>query len=400
MTYYQDPFLLDQVRRTDPEPTSKLANPEQQYHDEAYFAGFPANGDDQQTSAPTKCINPWGVPSQVSIRRQHSKPEAYPMRSARSDDSYISPYLDELESPFGDTVDTVGPLELQRQQSDGSQFPALNLDLDLDLAMDMDLNRQEYNTPRDDQWPLFGSTNPNLEAVGLSASPGSGSAEADTPITPITPTSTSTSPSAPMSAPASTTTFVCGYPRPRPRCQTRPQPQPQPPRTRTTTRRTSSSTPHQRKPNPTTTTRSSGARTKKRNPAPSSPSSEDDSASAIQKAKHAHSIIERRYRDNLNGKMMQLHRVLLAAETAESSPMNDANPDDAAAVAGAFPQSVSLDETKAQAQTVGRVRKSDIMTRAINYIHRSEAQMRHMSGEVARLQDQIRVYQKLVEGEG
>ncbi|ETI22272.1 hypothetical protein G647_06345 [Cladophialophora carrionii CBS 160.54] len=382
MTYYQDPFLLDQ-----------------QYHDEAYFAGFPANGDDQQISAPTKCINPWGVPSQVSIRTQHSKPELYPMKSARSDDSYISPYLDELESPFGDTVDTVGPLELQRQQSDGSQLTAPNLDLDLDLAMDMDLNRQEYSTPPDDQWPLFGSTNPNLEALGLSASPGSGSAEADTPITPITPTSTSTSPPAPMSAPASTTTFVCGYPRPRPRCQTRPQPQPQPPRTRTTARRTSSSTTHQRKPNPTTT-RSSCARTKKRNPAPSSSSSEDDSASAIQKAKHAHSIIERRYRDNLNGKMMQLHRVLLAAETTESSPMNGANPDDAAAVAVAFPQSVSLDETKAQAQTVGRVRKSDIMTRAINYIHRSEAQMRHMSGEVARLQDQIRVYQKLVEGEG
>jgi hypothetical protein len=39
------------------------------------------------------------------------------------------------------------------------------------------------------------------------------------------------------------------------------------------------------------------------------------------------------------------------------------------------------------------------MARAINYIHRSETQMRLMTLELSRLQDQVNVYQKLVKCE-
>ncbi|KIW85663.1 hypothetical protein Z517_01055 [Fonsecaea pedrosoi CBS 271.37] len=113
---------------------------------------------------------------------------------------------------------------------------------------------------------------------------------------------------------------------------------------------------------------------KKRNP--SSSSSEDESA--ILKAKFAHSVIERRYRDNLNGKMMQLHRVLLAAETSPTSPAAHFN----ASLTAATPS--------------GRVRKSDIMSRAINYIHQSEVEIRHLDDEIKRLQDQVGIFQKLV----
>ncbi|EXJ76458.1 uncharacterized protein A1O5_00966 [Cladophialophora psammophila CBS 110553] len=83
---------------------------------------------------------------------------------------------------------------------------------------------------------------------------------------------------------------------------------------------------------------------KKRN---QSAPSEDEAA--IQKAKYSHSVIERRYRDNLKGPALS-----------------------------------------------GRVRKSDIMLRAVNYIHQSEVEIRHMDDEIKRLQDQVCIFQKLV----
>ncbi|EXJ68158.1 uncharacterized protein A1O5_08773 [Cladophialophora psammophila CBS 110553] len=133
-------------------------------------------------------------------------------------------------------------------------------------------------------------------------------------------------------------------------------------RNRTTPRASGSSQPKKGRPR------------KKRNQ--SNSSSEDESA--ILKAKFAHSVIERRYRDNLNGKMMQLHRVLLAAETSPTSPASQFN---------TSPTSPTLS---------GRVRKSDIMSRAINYIHQSEVEIRHLDDEIKRLQDQVGIFQKLV----
>ncbi|OAP60682.1 hypothetical protein AYL99_05684 [Fonsecaea erecta] len=135
-----------------------------------------------------------------------------------------------------------------------------------------------------------------------------------------------------------------------------------PPRSRAAARSSVSSQPKKGRPR------------KKRNQ--SNSSSEDESA--ILKAKFAHSVIERRYRDNLNGKMMQLHRVLLAAETNQTS-------------------SASLFNTSPTGPALsGRVRKSDIMARAINYIHQSEVEMRHLDDEIKRLQDQVGLFQKLV----
>jgi len=45
-----------------------------------------------------------------------------------------------------------------------------------------------------------------------------------------------------------------------------------------------------------------------------SPSSSDGEDSASARAKHNHSVVERRYRDNLNGKITQLHHTLQAIE--------------------------------------------------------------------------------------
>jgi len=95
--------------------------------------------------------------------------------------------------------------------------------------------------------------------------------------------------------------------------------------------------------------------------------------SAILEAKYAHSVVERRYRDNLSSKMMQLHQVLLTAETSQASLCNT---------------------TQSTAQNpAGRVRKSDIMTRGVDYVHQSEVEIRHLNDEVQRLQKQVRMCQ-------
>ncbi|EXJ87081.1 hypothetical protein A1O3_04039 [Capronia epimyces CBS 606.96] len=108
-------------------------------------------------------------------------------------------------------------------------------------------------------------------------------------------------------------------------------------------------------------------------------SSEDESAQL--RAKQAHSVVERRYRDNLNGKIMQLHRALSTAESTSR-----------------------INGTQAQDFFTPRdhrakVRKSDVMTDAMNYVHQSEVEIRHMSDEITRLNDRVRALEKLVKCE-
>jgi len=104
-------------------------------------------------------------------------------------------------------------------------------------------------------------------------------------------------------------------------------------------------------------------------------SCEEDSANL--KAKHNHSVIERRYRDNLNGKIAHLHRTLQAVE--------------------ANSRLIGFD---GQYSDPGRrVRKCDIMIKAIHYVHQSEVELRHMTEEIQHLQERVRGLEKLVKCE-
>jgi polyhydroxyalkanoate synthesis regulator phasin len=112
----------------------------------------------------------------------------------------------------------------------------------------------------------------------------------------------------------------------------------------------------------------------KRSPSGSSCEEED---SADLKAKHNHSVIERRYRDNLNGKITHLHRILQAVEANSR-----------------------LIGFEGQYSDPGRrVRKCDIMSKAIHYVHQSDVGLRHMTEEIQHLQEQVRGLEKLVKCE-
>jgi hypothetical protein len=86
-------------------------------------------------------------------------------------------------------------------------------------------------------------------------------------------------------------------------------------------------------------------------------------------AKHAHSVVERRYRDKLNGRIVELRSVL--SEINSTGPLAQV-PDRA---------TFFVDREHAR-----RDNKSDILTDAINYVHQSEIKIRHLSDQIASLE--------------
>ncbi|OAP55452.1 hypothetical protein AYL99_10425 [Fonsecaea erecta] len=123
---------------------------------------------------------------------------------------------------------------------------------------------------------------------------------------------------------------------------------------------------------------------------------EDDKKNAAaldQEAKAAHSVVERRYRDNLNGKMSQLYYVLREVNSpgphSQLRLSSTTGPTAPAAAAASLPSF----------QPPTRVRKSEILNSAIDYIHQSEVEMRHMADEIRHLQDKERTIRNLVKCE-
>jgi Helix-loop-helix DNA-binding domain len=120
-------------------------------------------------------------------------------------------------------------------------------------------------------------------------------------------------------------------------------------------------------------TRNSQQRTQRENP-------ENSDAKSV--AKKAHSLVERRYRENLNGNIAQLHLALLKTKRASSTtPQNQDN---------------DLEE---QWQAFSKVRKSDVMLEAVEYVHQTEVELRHMTDEIELLTERVRQLEKLVKCE-
>jgi len=113
---------------------------------------------------------------------------------------------------------------------------------------------------------------------------------------------------------------------------------------------------------------------------PATKSTAPSKADAKQRAKQAHSLVERKYRENLNGKIAQLHNTL---QSSHYGPRTGEEGDsDVPEAPNAIPAS--------------KVRKSDVLSEAMNYVNQTEVEMRHMENEIQRLSDRVRVLEKLV----
>jgi hypothetical protein len=85
--------------------------------------------------------------------------------------------------------------------------------------------------------------------------------------------------------------------------------------------------------------------------------------------KQAHSLVEKRYRENLNAKITELHTVLAAAPDGTPSPES--------------------------CQT----RKSEVLQTAIDYVNQSQLEMRHMTNDINRLNAKVKQLERLVKCE-
>jgi hypothetical protein len=113
---------------------------------------------------------------------------------------------------------------------------------------------------------------------------------------------------------------------------------------------------------------------------PATKSTAPSKADAKQRAKQAHSLVERKYRENLNAKIAQLHNTL---QSSHYGPRTGEEGDsDVPEAPNAIPAS--------------KMRKSDVLSEAMNYVNQTEVEMRHMENEIQRLSDRVRVLEKLV----
>ncbi|OAP55453.1 hypothetical protein AYL99_10426 [Fonsecaea erecta] len=113
-------------------------------------------------------------------------------------------------------------------------------------------------------------------------------------------------------------------------------------------------------------------------------SSSDGEDLAHTLAKQTHSAIERKYRNNLNAKMWQLHRTLEGTSWMSSTSTTTTSSDD---------NSDAPPQRQGEQQPP---RKSDILSNALQYIDESELEMRHMSDEIQRLTSRLAALQRLV----
>jgi hypothetical protein len=96
-------------------------------------------------------------------------------------------------------------------------------------------------------------------------------------------------------------------------------------------------------------------------------------------SKKAHSLVERRYRENLNGNIAQLHLALLKTKSV-----------------GHATQQNQDDELEERQQALLKVRKSDVMLEAVDYVYQTEVELRHMADEIERLNTRVKQLEKLV----
>jgi hypothetical protein len=99
-------------------------------------------------------------------------------------------------------------------------------------------------------------------------------------------------------------------------------------------------------------------------------------------SKKAHSLVERRYRENLNSNIAQLHLALLKTKR----------------VGNGTPKGKD-DDWEEPRQALSKVRKSDVMLEAVDYVHQTEVELRHMANEIELLTTRVRQLEKLVKCE-
>jgi Helix-loop-helix DNA-binding domain len=105
-------------------------------------------------------------------------------------------------------------------------------------------------------------------------------------------------------------------------------------------------------------------------------------ASVNAHSRKAHSLVERRYRENLNGSIAKLQQTLLSTKRFGRTVAEDGE-----------------DGSDEQQQSLSKLRKSDVMLQAVDYVHQTEVELRHMADEIELLTMRIGQVERMVKCE-
>jgi len=97
-----------------------------------------------------------------------------------------------------------------------------------------------------------------------------------------------------------------------------------------------------------------------------------DDADAKSLSKKAHCLVERRYRENLNGKFVQLRQVLSEAKRNSQAT-----------------QQARGEGPEAKGSSFSKFRKTDVIVEAVEYVQQTEVDLRHMTDEIWRLRTRL-----------
>jgi len=103
------------------------------------------------------------------------------------------------------------------------------------------------------------------------------------------------------------------------------------------------------------------------------------------RARQAHSLVERKYRENLNAKIQELHQTL--QKTHFGKPCSH--------IASSRGNMNSIEDDDDDADDIdgrsSKVKKSDVLIEAMNYVHSVEVELRRKDEEISQLHDRIKM---------
>jgi len=106
------------------------------------------------------------------------------------------------------------------------------------------------------------------------------------------------------------------------------------------------------------------------------------------RARQAHSLVERKYRENLNAKIQELHQTLQRVQSGKSGVQCTASHSRTDDEDG---ENDDMDRASL------RVKKSDVLIEAMNYVHTTELEMRRKDEEIQKLNDRIKLMESWIQ---
>ena len=106
----------------------------------------------------------------------------------------------------------------------------------------------------------------------------------------------------------------------------------------------------------------------------------------VRRQRQAHSLVEKRYREQLNAKIQELHRTLQRAQFGNTSQPSLEQDDDPEAD----------DDDRASL----KVKKAAVLEEAMNYVHSTEMELRRKDEEIEKLKERVTLMENWIRTAG